>query len=323
MKNVFFSILIPVYKNIDYLENCLESIIGQNYTDFEVIVCYQGDTEQETKVRDTRIRNIYLEKPSLYLARKESYQKSKGDYVLFVDSDDELLDGALSILQKTITQNENPDIIQFGYTSRKDVTSSILLSPPKSTMSQEEYLSYFLSELGTYPIWRKCFKRNDIQFYDEDIFMGEDALFTLAFINRAQKIVSVNETLYFYRLNAKSGTSNLKSKYLDDLAVFLIHSSPYRKNKREIEMEIYSFICTYFTFRRTFSARELLSFEHVRIIAHQIETYSFTTSPKFVKKTFDRNIQLKNCEIVDKFRLLMLKAMHLFKRDFTVELQMH
>ena len=122
MNRPFFSILVPVYKNIEYLDDCLQSILNQDFDSYEVILCYQGETKPTDIVKDTRIRNIYMEKPSLYLARIESYKEANGEYVLFVDSDDELLEGALSSLHQTIELNAGVHIVQFSYTSSKEST---------------------------------------------------------------------------------------------------------------------------------------------------------------------------------------------------------
>lgn len=314
----FFSILIPVYKNVNYLYECLKSIVEQNYDNFEVILCYQGDTDQKTFIQDTRIRSIYLEKPSLYKARIEAYHEAKGKYVLFVDSDDELLDGALNVLYQTIGRNAEPDIIQFGYTSELRKMKPVRLRPNASVLSRDEYRSYFLSELGTYPIWRKCFKRNNVDFFDEDIFLGEDALLSLAFINGSETIVSIDNTLYFYRPNVKSGTANLKLKYLDDLSIFLMYSFSYRRSERELEMGIYSFISTFFTFLRRFSARDLLSLEHVQIVVKTISTYNFFSKPAFVKKTYLRIVKKNKIGIYENVCLFFIRFMHRAKQNFMI-----
>ena len=320
MNRPFFSILIPVYGNVEYLDDCLKSILNQDFDNYEVILCYQGDTKPTEKVRDFRIRNIYMEKPSLYLARIESYKEASGNYVLFVDSDDELIEGALNSLYQTIKLNAEVDIIQFSYTSSKENTISTILKPQKERMNQNEYLSYFLSELGTYPIWRKCFKRNDVQFYQEDIFMGEDALLSLAFIKSSRTIVSIENTLYYYRPNAKSGTSNLKTKYLDDLSIFHIHALPYRRNKREIEMAIYSYINTFLTFHCAFPNYNFLALKNVNFVVERILSYNFTTKPIFIKKYFVKIVHSNKCTLMDKVYIFLFKAIRFILKLFEVHL---
>lgn len=320
MNRPFFSILVPVYKNIEYLDDCLQSILNQDFDSYEVVLCYQGETKPTDIVKDTRVRNIYMEKPSLYLARIESYKEANGEYVLFVDSDDELLEGALSSLHQTIELNAGVDIVQFSYTSSKESTVCTSLKPQKEKLNQDEYLSYFLSELGTYPIWRKCFKHNDVQFYQEDIFMGEDALLSLAFIKRSRAIVSIDNTLYYYRPNAKSGTSNLKTKYLDDLSIFHIYSLPYRKNKAEIEMAIYSYIRTFLTFHFAFPEFDFLTLRNVNIFVDKLLSYSFTTKPRFVKKYFLNIINSNEHSLKDKICVLGLKSIRGIWESFEVYL---
>ena len=291
MSKPFFSILVPVYRNVEYLRDCLQSIIKQDYDDYEVIVCYQGDTEQDQSIQDNRIKNIYLEKPSLYLARIESYHKAEGEYVLFVDSDDELLDGALSFLHRVIVNNVDVDIIQFGYTSVKENKSNNESTSGYKMLSQQDYRSYFLTELGTYPIWRKCFKRNKVEFYDEDIFLGEDALLSLAFINSSQKILISDEKIYYYRPNPKSGTSRKPVKHVDDLATFLVHSIPFRKSNAEIEMLIFSFSWTFLNNYFSNETYDYFSLNNVRTIFKYIEEKEFCSYPLCYRRCYKKAMQ--------------------------------
>lgn len=294
MSKPFFSILVPVYRNVEYLRDCLQSILKQNFDDYEVIVCYQGDTEQDKTIQDKRIKNIYLEKPSLYLARIESYHKAEGEYVLFVDSDDELLDDALSFLHRVIVNNVDVDIIQFGYTSVKEKKSNKESTSENRMLSQQDYRSYFLTELGTYPVCRKCFKRNKVEFYDEDIFLGEDALLSLAFINASQKVLIRNEIIYYYRPNPKSGTSRKPVKHVDDLATFLLHSIPYRKSNAEIEMLIFSFTWTFLNNYCRNEAFDYFSLNNVRTIFEYIEGKEFYSFPLCYQRCYKKAMQKRS-----------------------------
>lgn len=316
----FFSILIPVYGSVGYLRLCLESVTNQRFSSFEIVICYQGDVERENEVFDCRIREIYLERPSAYRARTESYRQALGSYVLFLDSDDELLPGALDRIYDIVQQNPDVDIVQFGYTSSKQRVDETNLRPEKSLLSKDEYLSYFLSELGTYPIWRKCFKRNDVSFYDEDIFMGDDALLTLAFIEASRRIVSISDTLYYYRLNDKSGTSNLKVKYFEDLSVFMIHSIPFRNAKSEIEMGIYSYLSTFMVYCYTFPEVNLLSSDKVKSVFDWIFQYDFEVRPSFLKKRLGEVARLGDSRRISRLTLFGYSLLRRLRHNFSIHL---
>lgn len=311
MKRPFFSILIPVYKNINFLNDCILSILKQSFNDFEIILCFQGETKPQYTTFDERIKHLYLERPSLYLARIESYKRAIGKYVLFIDSDDELFDGALISLYELIIKTNCCDIYQFNYIENKE--KKLYFSDSYFRKTKADYLHYFLAEFGTYPIWRKCFKRKKISFYDEDIFMGEDGLLSLSFIENANEVIITNNVYYFYRPNPKSGTTNLKAKYLDDLCIFLIYTMKYRTSYDEIKMLIFSFITMFLTFYCSLSKEWPFMTNNIIHVIDIVKSYKFITKPLFIKKCFYNIIELKTSKI-DFFRLCgfkFFKKMHI------------
>lgn len=114
------SIIVPVYNIVDYVSYCIESLITQDYQDLEIILVDDGSNDQSPKVcdewleRDSRI--IVLHKPNggLSSARNAGLDVASGDYVLFVDGDDYLANGAVSALVAIVETNK-VDFIQFGY----------------------------------------------------------------------------------------------------------------------------------------------------------------------------------------------------------------
>lgn len=314
----FFSILIPVYKNVEYLKECVSSVLDQYFDDFEIILCFQGETTPQVPIPDDRIHVLYLEKPSLYLARIESFKKAKGQYVWFVDSDDSLMPGALFSLHALILQTHFSDVYQFGYTNSKSGGSSQYTNKFLE-QNKADYLEYFLTGLGTYPIWRKCFKKKNVSFYDEDIFMGEDGLLSLAFIEQSKTVVVSHNKYYFYRPNPKSGTANLKPKYLDDLCIFLLHTIKYRRKKAELAALIYTFLTSYLTFSCSLPIDALLGQNNVRKMANIIMKMPYRTRPSIIKKTFEKCVLNKNGESC-KFGLLTLRIMKKFNFHFKVRI---
>ena len=150
--------------------------------------------------------------------------------------------------------------------------------------------------------------------------MGEDALLTLAFIKGCDRVISIEKCLYYYRPNLKSGTSNVKEKYLDDLAIFILHSFPYRRSEREIEMGIYSFVSTYLVFHSVFPAFDLQSMDHVKRVVEKILSFNFTTSPRFIRKHFISASEMNYPIIKDKFYTFLFKIMRSMRIRFNVSL---
>ena len=84
---VAFSVLIPVFNSEDYLRECIDSVLKQTYTNFEIILVDDGSTDKSGELcdqfalRDTRIEVIHQENKGLVLARKNGLKKAKGDYI--------------------------------------------------------------------------------------------------------------------------------------------------------------------------------------------------------------------------------------------------
>ncbi|WP_159060018.1 DUF4422 domain-containing protein [Collinsella provencensis] len=115
-----FSICIPTYNNAAYLPSCLKSVLDQDYKDLEVIVINDGSTDgtsgvlSEFTARDQRVVVVDRdENLGLHLTRREAVEHAVGEYVVFLDSDDEFIPGFLSKLN--VALDENPvDLLHFG-----------------------------------------------------------------------------------------------------------------------------------------------------------------------------------------------------------------
>src|SRR5690606_6767616 len=111
------SLVVPVYKVQGYLSECLDSILGQSYTDFEVIAVDDCSPDDSGSIldryaeHDARIHVIHLtENVGLGRARNAGLEKTQGDYVLFLDSDDTLSEGALQAVAERLEATGDPDI---------------------------------------------------------------------------------------------------------------------------------------------------------------------------------------------------------------------
>ena len=112
-----FSIIIPAYNAEAYLQRCLDSIFSQEFEDYEVVVINDGSTDDTAELLvqyaagHTNLRVITQSNQGMATARNRGIDKAKGEYILFVDSDDELMPHALSNLAPQIN---GEDIIGFG-----------------------------------------------------------------------------------------------------------------------------------------------------------------------------------------------------------------
>lgn len=237
---MIFSILIPVYNVERYLPQCLESVLSQDYDDYEVILVNDGSTDNGPQIcesyakKDGRIR--YLSKPNegLLLTRRYSLQYAKGEYILFLDSDDYWEPGLLSTLANEIKQDASVDMILYRYKRIRDKGRVIyddkgifedhtIFTPLNKDVFLEEFVSS--SRLNT--MWSKCVRR-DIVDIDADYSMykdkkGEDLLQSITLIQNAQKILYLDKVLYSYRLSPTGRGRNFKKKYIEDFDVVRTH----------------------------------------------------------------------------------------------------
>ena len=94
MKETFFSIIIPVYKVEKYLNQCVDGVLSQTFKDYEIILVDDGSPDKsplicdEYSASDSRVRVIHKPNGGLSQARNEGLNIAKGEYVIFLDSDD-------------------------------------------------------------------------------------------------------------------------------------------------------------------------------------------------------------------------------------------
>lgn len=112
-----FSIIIPVYNSEAYLKKCLDSVIAQDYKNYEIIIVNDGSTDDSYKIineickKNSHIKYFdYGSNKGLSYARNYGVSKAKGDYLLFLDSDDYYSDNFLNVLSESIEEN---DVVRF------------------------------------------------------------------------------------------------------------------------------------------------------------------------------------------------------------------
>ena len=119
------SVIVPVYKVEQYLEECINSLSKQTFSDIEIILVDDGSPDncgnicEEYGKKDERIKVIHQKNMGLSCARNAGLDVSKGNYICFVDSDDLIRNDMLDILLKELI-NANADFIKSDFQSFKD-----------------------------------------------------------------------------------------------------------------------------------------------------------------------------------------------------------
>lgn len=220
------SVIVPVYNTENYLKKCIESLLNQNFYDYEIILVDDGSDEVCADLCDSfsdnnsNITTIHKSNGGLSSARKAGFLKATGTYICFVDSDDFVENNYLSSLYETISQND----AELGICSFTEQRGKVLIdfSYPFSTGEIRIKEDFVLPLVGQTVngihlpgfVWNKIYKRNLIQesyFKSEREYFMEDHIFNLEYSINVKKIAIINKPLYTYVLNPDSLTKKYRS----------------------------------------------------------------------------------------------------------------
>lgn len=219
MKNIRFSIHIPVYNVEKYLVECVDSVLNQSFKNFEVIIVDDGSLDNSSEICDSftdpRVRVFHNENRGLLLSRSFSISEANGEYSVFLDSDDYMSVGFLDRINAAI-EEENCDIISFAYQRVYSNHTEKPTLPWKDkrvfeNKTADEYrneliLNSFLNPICTKVI-RTALLRSDKTEYEKfNVISGEDLLRSLYPVFNSRKIVFLPEYWYNYRQNEDSIT---------------------------------------------------------------------------------------------------------------------
>lgn len=216
------SIIVPVYNVEDYIKQCLDSILLQTYTNFEVIVVDDGSTDSSSEIcddfakKDKRFNVIHKENGGVSKARNIALDNVNGSYVVFVDSDDVLPKDALKkMIDETIATNSEVSVL--GWYDFKDEDKKIFeCKKNKIILENENVLKSFLNDqYFTSVIWGKIYKSEIINNnrFDENIVIAEDFDFLYKVLKKVNRLsVNTFEIAYKYRVRE---TSAMRKKYND------------------------------------------------------------------------------------------------------------
>ena len=207
------SVIVPVYNVEEYLEECLESIKRQTYTDIEVILVNDGSTDRSKEIceryceKDSRLKLVNQENKGLSGARNRGMLESKGEFISFVDSDDVLKEDMLEQLMKQMT-SEDIDIVECWYTNEKQ---ELELLTPKNVKtifqgdSKEALVSLCKDNIVRLNAVAKLFRRQVIVNFPflEGLFY-EDVYGGIGILKHIRKMVKINYIGYYYRVRQGS-----------------------------------------------------------------------------------------------------------------------
>ncbi len=223
------SVIIPVYKVEAYLDRCVNSVVEQSYTNLEIILVDDGSPDtcpemcEEWAKRDSRIKVIHKENGGQSSARNLALDVCKGDYVSFLDSDDYLHKDVYKVQMETMKKH-NVDIVTSGHINVDESGTPFDRNIIKKDGVEDskiytgsEFLGLILNDIGLTVIWDKLYKREVIG--DTRFVVGalsEEICFLSELIEPVNKIIYIEDKLYYYTKREGSTTSGFNEKFYFD-----------------------------------------------------------------------------------------------------------
>lgn len=227
------SVIVPVYNEMQYLEQCVSSICNQTYKNLEIILVNDGSDIPCRELCDTyskkdeRIRVIHKENGGSLSARRRGIEEATGDYVAFVDSDDWIELDLYAKIAEVMRKNE-PDMImasnyfrdypdgssmkvyendRTGYWQRKEFEKEVF----PYFIKTDDFFDTGIAIAMTYNLFKTDFARKILQNVDDRIKTSEDYVFLMIALLEAESCATTTYRGYHYRSNIMSKTHTLKN----------------------------------------------------------------------------------------------------------------
>ncbi len=208
------SVIIPVYNTSEYIKECLDSILQQTYSNFEVICVDDGSDDNSLSIlrqyqeKDSRIKVYSQDNQGTAKAREKAIKEAKGEWIAYIDSDDYVSEDYLKKLYECAQAEKADEVFCYYY---EDIEGKL-----KKHKKKIRYLK--ISKIGKYPyatgaccLIKKTFF-DKIQF-PKNCCYGEDSSISTQIALQRPSIAIIPEYLYFYRRHKKSVVLNKTSVY--------------------------------------------------------------------------------------------------------------
>lgn len=228
-KKIAVSVIIPAYNVENYIGDCIESLVVQTLDNIEILIVNDGSTDRTQEIIDhyceeypQKIRSFSQKNSGPSKARNFALSVAVGDYISFVDSDDQVSPEMLTKLYNcAITHDADLVVCGRAYKNEDGDITSVWF--PKEIIKPTNIFQTprLLSDTSSF-LWDKLFKRETLQknnfVFNEDIHYAEDALFVYQFLYYASNVCSVQEALYYYTVRRSGSiTGAMDSRMLHEI----------------------------------------------------------------------------------------------------------
>lgn len=259
MRKTYFSIVIPTYNNVKGLRDTLCRLEGIKYEDYEVIVVNDGSSDATgdflATYRNGHIKSINIKNSGVSVARNVGMAEARGDYVVFMDDDDECNLDILEILDSKIKKYGMPEIIRFGGDREDRGGEKDPIRNPFGFDVMKKVDEGFLEDILLNPkkriecyVWLIAIRNQGIRQFRSELRYLEDDLFLMDNLSRNnQTILFVPECLYTYKYNSNSKTKSMNNvqRNINDLLMSrskMIDIFRSKKHKKMINANIFLII---------------------------------------------------------------------------------
>lgn len=239
------SIIVPIYNIAAYLDQCIESILGQTYTDLEIILVDDGSTDgcyqicEEYRQKDSRIVLVHKENGGLVSARKAGLRVASGEYIAWVDGDDWIEPDMYERMYGELIR-QNADVVMCGrYEDTGKAGKEVFHGVLEGRYGKQELMRHIYPKMiaggeffewKIFPsLWDKLFHREMMERFlpevDERITMGEDAACVYPALLHADSIYVMRECLYHYRQTTSSMVKTVQDHEKEREQLGVLYSS--------------------------------------------------------------------------------------------------
>lgn len=221
-EDIKVSVIIPAYNSKSYIKDSVSSVLSQSYSNIEVIVVDDGSSDGTARIvqdsfNDSRIVVIRQKNSGANIARGTGVKKANGDYCLFLDSDDQIKQGAIACLVNYIKRFD-PDIIKYNaeiMPGRKKYNSYNLKGNNFKILKKDSFMEVLLCtpllhEMA-FNVYRTEVLKNNLPAFRKKLSFGEDFYVNLNVVPQIKKYLFVDDALYLYTRDNNNSTSSTKN----------------------------------------------------------------------------------------------------------------
>ena len=205
------SIIVPIYNAENYLRRCVDSILNQEYTDFELLLVNDGSTDasgdicEEYGDRDPRVIVIQKENTGVSDSRNRALDRARGKYLQFLDSDDWITPDATRLFVRAAEEYGCDMVISDFYRVVGERLSTKGDIEEEGVLTREEFAAHMMENPADFyygVLWNKLYRRDIVEEHnlrmDTDISWCEDFMFNLEYIRYAKVFYALHAPIYYY-----------------------------------------------------------------------------------------------------------------------------